>query len=137
MDKIQEIYEGYGDIVQKVGMDKIVKRHCIRSLQYGICIEQFMDKCDECLAYLKNCIQVGKCTEEQKYVVNGLEDWMNTKGYQMIADTVQKMSMDDEKKALGFVEFYEFMLQCSSEDIEKLIDYLFFIPEQFMKQFNK
>lgn len=27
MDKIQEIYEGYGDIVQKVGMDKIVKRH--------------------------------------------------------------------------------------------------------------
>lgn len=110
---------------------------CDSTLQYGIYIEQFMDKCDECLAYLKNCIQVGKCTKEQKYVVNGLEDWMNTKGYQMIADTVQKMSMDNEKKALEFVEFYEFMLQCSSEDIEKMIDNLFCIPEQFKEQFNK
>ena len=107
------------------------------TLQYRACIEQFMDKCDECLVYLKNCIQAGKCTEEQKYVIKGLDSWMDIKGYQMIADTVQKMSMDDEKKALEFIEFYEFMLQCSSEDIEKLIDYLFFIPEQFMKLFKK
>lgn len=27
MDNIQEIYEGYGDIVQKVGVKKIVQRH--------------------------------------------------------------------------------------------------------------
>lgn len=110
---------------------------CDSSLQYRTCIEQFMNKCDECLAYLKNCIQAEKCTGEQKYVVNGLEDWMNTKGYQMIADTVQKMSMDDEKKALEFIQFYEFILQCSSKDIEKLINYLFCIPEQFKEQFNK
>ena len=110
---------------------------CDSSLQYRTCIEQFMNKCDECLAYLKNCIQAGKCTREQKYVVNGLEDWMNTKGYQMIADTVQKMNMYNEEKALEFIEFYEFILQCSSKDIEKMIDYLFCIPEQFKEQFNK
>lgn len=110
---------------------------CDSTLQYGAFIDHFMDKCDECLVYLINYIQAGKCTEEQKYVINRLNDWMNTKGYQMIADTVQKMSMDDKKKALEFVEYYEFMLQCSSENIEKLIDYLFCIPEQFMKQFEK
>ena len=27
MDKIQEIYEGYGDIVQKVGLERIIQRH--------------------------------------------------------------------------------------------------------------
>lgn len=107
------------------------------SLQYWESIDQFINECDESLAYLKNSIREEKCTEEQNYVINGLNDWMNTKGYQMIADTVQKMSMNDEKKALEFIEFYKFMLQCSSEDIENLIDYLFCIPEQFKKQFNK
>ena len=52
------------------------------TLQYRACIEQFMDKCDECLVYLKNCIQAGKCTEEQKYVIKGLDSWMDIKGYQ-------------------------------------------------------
>ena len=110
---------------------------CDSTLQYRAYVEQFIDKCDECLVYLKNCIQAEKCTEEQEYVINGLDGWMDTKGYHLIADTVQKMSIDDEKKALEFIEFYEFMLQCSSENIEKLIDYLFFIPEQFKNQFNK
>lgn len=39
MDKIQEIYEGYGDIVQKVGLEKIVQRHMDLYQAYKVFIE--------------------------------------------------------------------------------------------------
>ena len=109
---------------------------CNSTLQFKTELEHFINQCYSHLEYLDSCVQEGKCTEEQKYIIDSLNDWMATKGYQMIADTLKKMSSNDEEKALEFIDFYEFMLRCSSGDIEKLIDYLFYIPKQFRKQFT-
>ena len=104
---------------------------CDSALPYKINMNLFFDKYNKYLEYLNSYAQKETCTEEQKYIIDSLNDWLIIKGYQMLADTVQKMNIDDERKILQFIKFYEFMLQCASGNIEKIIDYLFYVPEQF------
>ena len=106
-------------------------------LHYKEKLEFFVDNCNKALDYLHNKIESKNCTEEQAFIINKLESWMSLKGYKMLADTVSLLELSDEKNVDEFIEFYEFMLQCSAGNIEKLIDQLFYIPEQFMKQFTK
>lgn len=118
-----------------MNQDMLRKILCDSNLQYKRKLEQFIAECDELLAFLFKKASSDGCTKEQKFVIGKLGEWMSSEGYPMIVDTIRVLTERDEQKVLDFIELYEFMLQCSTDDVEKIIDCLFYIPGQFMKQF--
>lgn len=76
-----------------------------------------------------------KCSEQEEYIIKKLIYWLDENGYIFLYDTITQLNDCDENKIKGFIDLYSFLLSSSSDNIEKLIDHLFYIPGQFYSEF--
>lgn len=72
---------------------------------------------------------------DERYTVNELCSWLELEGYANIQDTIKHLDENDKEKVIGFIEYYGFMFNIAQGDYEKLIDLLFGIPDQFVRDF--
>lgn len=105
------------------------------TLSYKDKLCKFFNKYDEYLKYLYAYISNPECSEKEKYIIKKLENWMYDEGYELLTNTIQRLDTSAESKVIKFMELYEFLLSCSANSIEKMVDQLFYIPGQFSSQF--
>lgn len=76
-----------------------------------------------------------KCSDREVYIIKKLEYWLDEEGYMLLSDTIKQLNNCEESKIKGFIDLYSFLLACSSDSIDKIVDHLFYIPGQFFSEF--
>lgn len=102
----------------------------------------FKDLLSNFIDYYYNYVKIlvdksleNKCSEQEEYIIKKLIYWLDEDGYIFLYDTIKQLNDCDENKIKGFIDLYGFLLSNSSDNIEKLIDHLFYIPGQFFSEF--
>lgn len=74
----------------------------------------------------------GRMTEEA-HMVHELCNWLQDTGFEKFLSAYVNMNEEHEKQIRGFTEAYSYILSLVKDDAMQLIDQLFFIPGQFVK----
>lgn len=104
-------------------------------LKYGKLLLNFMDFYAGLVESLLNKAHEKKCSDREEYIIKKLEYWLDEEGYMLMEDTIEQLNDSAESKIKGFIDLYSFLLSSSSDNIEKLVDHLFYIPGQFLSEF--
>lgn len=73
------------------------------------------------------------CTSEKSHMTKALCTWLLDNGFEKFYSACGKLTNEHEKVVLGFIEAYSLLMSFAQDDIMKLIDQLFFIPGQFVR----
>ena len=63
------------------------------------------------------------------------ENWIENYTDEDLNQVIGRLKNDKSEDVAGFIDYYEFLLECSANDNYNLIDLLFTIPGQFVKEF--
>lgn len=75
------------------------------------------------------------CSDREGYAIKKLQHWLDEEGSILLLNTMEQLSEDVADKIKGFTDLYGFLLTSSSDNIEKLVDHLFYIPGEFFREF--
>lgn len=73
------------------------------------------------------------CTTEEAHMVQELCNWLQDAGFEKFLSVYTNMDVMHEKQIKGFVEAYSYILSLAKDNVMQLVDQLFFIPGQFVK----
>lgn len=63
------------------------------------------------------------------------ENWIENYTDEDLDQVIGCLKDDKTENVAGFIDYYDFLLECSANDNYNLIDLLFTIPRQFVKEF--
>lgn len=106
-----------------------------RTLNYNENLIAFFNTYVEYSEYLYEYALSSKASDKERYIISYFGKWLDDEGYVLLIRTIEQLSNSNESKILKFIQLYEFLMSSSTDSIEKLIDHLFYIPEQFFSQF--
>lgn len=93
---------------------------------------QYYARCREFLH--QRCLDEG-CPDKDKSMIGKLEIWLEDEGLSYFLRTLEQIPADMTDKVKDFARLYLFLLENSENNVEKLIDHMFYIPERFASDF--
>lgn len=77
------------------------------------------------------------CDSITKHTIKELLRWVSSTGINLFCSALSVLTDDTSETVDGFINYYSFLLMSSENDIYSLIDLLFTIPMQFIKEFKR
>lgn len=93
---------------------------------------QYYMKCRE---YLRQQCEDELCTDRDRNMIGKLEFWLEEEGLSYFQRTLDQTPADMADKVKNFARLYQFLLENSQNNVEKLIDHMFYIPGRFANDF--
>lgn len=90
----------------------------------------------KCAEYLHQYCTDQLCSDKDRKMIRKLELWLEEEGLSHFLDTLRQIPAEMLKKVSDFAKLYQFLLENSEKNVEKLIDHMFHIPEQFAADFT-
>lgn len=94
---------------------------------------QYYMKCTE---YLYQHCADRLCSDKDRKMIRKLELWLEEEGLSCFMNTLEQIPAEMSDKVRNFAILYRFLLKNSEKNVEKLIDHMFHIPEQFVADFT-
>jgi hypothetical protein len=109
--------------------DKVIK--------YGKQLKSFIDSYFDAFEKIINDADIMEDSFEEQYLIKELEYWLDDVGNSLWVNSIEQLDDSSEERVNDFIELYSFLMQNSMDDVEKIIDYLFYLPERFFDAFKK
>lgn len=106
----------------------------MQNKQYNVCqnkLRAFIDNYKGIVNQIGKQYLSSKDEPEVAYMVARLRNWLTNEGYDKFDYSIEYSNDEEISKINDFIELYSFLLENSKRDIFKLIDQLFFIPNEF------
>ncbi len=85
--------------------------------------------------YLHKQCEDENCTDKNRSVIVKLEFWLEDEGLSYFMRTMEQIPADMADKVKSFAKLYQFLLENSENNVEKLVDHMFYIPGRFASDF--
>lgn len=89
-------------------------------------------KCEE---YLHQLCANQLCSDKDRKMIGKLELWLEEEGLSCFLNTLGQIPVEMADRVKDFSRLYQFLLENSEKNVEKLIDHMFYIPERFANDF--
>lgn len=89
----------------------------------------------KCGEYLHQHCSDQFCTDRDRKMIGKLEFWLEAEGWSCFLSTLGQIPVEMADKVKDFARLYQFLLDNSEKNVEKLIDHMFYIPERFANDF--
>lgn len=77
------------------------------------------------------------CDLITKHTIKELHRWISSTGINLFCSALSVLTDNTSEAVDGFINYYSFLLMSSEKNIHSLIDLLFTIPMQFIKEFKR
>lgn len=105
-----------------------------------ICMDElygFMDKYHGIVDELDKKYLNSEKNSEERYMIDSLIKWLQGEGYEKIQKSLYGIDYEHSDRINDFINLYSFLLENAKTDVFKLINQLFFIPNEFYNLFGK
>ena len=117
--------------MKKEKLLETVKNWEIGGAEFAEFIRYYM-KCGE---YLHQYCSDKLCSDKDRNMIGKLEFWLEEEGLSCFLGTLGQITPEMADKVKDFARLYQFLLENSEKNVEKLIDHMFYIPERFADDF--